>query len=99
VKRIITSFKNANKDLLKAISDQFPKGVDDEALINYPKAGGGSIRALELILEDCVYLIKMESEEYYLNYLAKDEDEEDNDEIDIDEIEVEEDPKEEEDKD
>lgn len=99
MKRIITSFKNANKDLLKAISDQFPKGVDDEALINYPKAGGGSIRALELILEDCVYLIKMESEEYYLNYLAKDEDEEDNDEIDIDEIEVEEDPKEEEDKD
>jgi hypothetical protein len=94
MKRIITSFKNANKDLLKAISEEFPKGVDDEALINYPKAGGGSIRALELILDDCVYLIKMENEEYYLKYLAKDDDDEDDEDedddtdLDIDEEEV-----------
>jgi len=84
MKRIITSFKNANKDLLKAISEEFPKGVDDEALINYPKAGGGSIRALELILDDCVYLIKMENEEYYQKYLAKDDEDEDEEDADLD---------------
>ncbi len=84
MKRIITSFKNANKDLLKAISEEFPKGVDDEALINYPKAGGGSIRALELILDDCVYFIKMENEEYYQKYLAKDDEDEDEEDADLD---------------
>ena len=84
MKRIITSFKNANKDLLKAISEEFPTGVDDEALINYPKAGGGSIRALELILDDCVYWIKMENEEYYQKYLAKDDEDEDEEDADLD---------------
>lgn len=90
MKRIITSFKNANKDLLKAISEEYPKGVDDELLINYPKAGGGSIRALEIVMDDCMYLVKMENEEYFLKYLASDDDDDENEEededLDVDEL-------------
>jgi hypothetical protein len=50
-------------------------------------AGRGSIRALELILEDYIYLIKMELKKYYVKYLSKDED----DETEIDEINAEKD--------
>lgn len=74
MKRVITSFKNANKDLLRAISEEYPKGVDDEVLINFPKAGGGSIRALEIVMDDCLYLVKMENQEYFEKYLALDDD-------------------------
>jgi hypothetical protein len=40
---------------------------------------------LELILEDCIYLIKMELKKYYLKYLSKDK----NDETVVDEIKAE----------
>lgn len=84
MKRVITSFKNANKDLLKAITDEFPKGVDDDALVNFPKAGGGSIRALEIIMDDCMYLVKMENQEYFQKYLAAEDDEDDDTDDDLD---------------
>ena len=73
--RVITSFRKANKDLLKYIMDEFPDGVDEESLVNFPKAGGGSIRALEIEMGDTLYLVKMEDEEYYQKYMAKDDDE------------------------
>jgi DNA-directed RNA polymerase subunit delta len=94
--RVITSFRKANKDLLKYIMDEFPDGVDDEALVNFPKAGGGSIRALEIEMNDTIYLVKMEDEEYYLKFLAKDDDDDDDDITpedlgdDIEEVEVDE---------
>ena len=87
MKRIITSFRRANKDLLNYITEEFPNGVDDEALINFPKAGGGSIRALEIEMEDTLYLVRMEDEEYYQKYLAKDDDDEDSDE-DLDDVDM-----------
>lgn len=83
MKRVITSFKNANKDLLRAISQEYPKGVEDDVLVNYPKAGGGSIRALEIILDDCIYLVKMENEEYFQKYLAAEEDDDIEDDEDL----------------
>jgi len=87
MKRIITSFRRANKDLLNYITEEFPNGVDDKALINFAKAGGGSIRALEIEMEDTLYLVRMEDEEYYQKYLAKDDDDEDSDE-DLDEVDM-----------
>lgn len=87
MKRIITSFRRANKDLLNYITEEFPNGVDDKALINFAKAGGGSIRALEIEMEDTLYLVRMEDEQYYQKYLAKDDDDEDSDE-DLDEVDM-----------
>ena len=87
MKRIITTFRRANKDLLNYITEEFPNGVDDKALINFAKAGGGSIRALEIEMEDTLYLVRMEDEEYYQKYLAKDDDDEDSDE-DLDEVDM-----------
>ena len=87
MKRIITSFRRANKDLLNYITEEFPNGVDDKALINFAKAGGGSIRALEIEMEDTLYLVRMEDEEYYQKYLAKDDDDEDSDE-DLDDVDM-----------
>ena len=87
MKRIITSFKNANKDVLNAISKEYPKGVEDDELINYPKAGGGTIRALEIQIEDALYLVKMENEDYYRRFLAKDDDDDD-DETTEDDLDV-----------
>jgi DNA-directed RNA polymerase subunit delta len=95
--RVITSFKKANKDLLKYIMEEFPDGVEEEALVSFPKAGGGSIRALEIEMGDTIYLVKMEDEEYYQKYMAKDDDEDDDEtpaaDIDdeIEEVEVEDD--------
>ncbi len=86
MKRIITSFKNANKDVLNAISKEYPKGVEDDELINFPKAGGGTIRALEIQIDDALYLVKMEDEDYYRRFLAKDDDDDDDvvdDETDV----------------
>jgi hypothetical protein len=81
--RIITSFRKANKDLLKFILEEYPDGVEDDSLVNFPRAGGGSIRALEIVMNDHIFLVKMEDEEYYEKYLAKEEEE------DVDEVEVE----------
>ncbi|MEY2924154.1 MAG: hypothetical protein RLZZ337_702 [Bacteroidota bacterium] len=86
MKRIITSFKNANKDVLNAISKEYPRGVEDDELINFPKAGGGTIRALEIEIDDTLYLVKMENEDYYRRFLAKDDDEEDDDDVVADDI-------------
>jgi DNA-directed RNA polymerase subunit delta len=93
--RVITSFKKANKDLLKYIMEEFPDGVEEETLVSFPKAGGGSIRALEIEMGDTIYLVKMEDEEYYQKYMAKDDDDEDETttvdvEEDIEEVEVDE---------
>ncbi len=92
--RVITSFKKANKDLLKYIMEEFPDGVEEETLVSFPKAGGGSIRALEIEMGDTIYLVKMEDEEYYQKFMAKEEDDEDDEiaspnvEDDIEEVEV-----------
>lgn len=94
--RVITSFKKANKDLLKYIMEEFPDGVEEETLVSFPKAGGGSIRALEIEMGDTIYLVKMEDEEYYQKFMAKEEDDEDDETAspdvvdDIEEVEVDE---------
>jgi DNA-directed RNA polymerase subunit delta len=94
--RVITSFKKANRDLLKYIIEEYPDGVDEETLVSFPKAGGGRIRALEIEMGDTIYLVKMEDEEYYQKYMAKDDDDEDDEtatvdvEEDIEEVEVDE---------
>jgi len=94
--RVITSFKKANRNLLKYIMEEYPDGVDEETLVSFPKAGGGSIRALEIEMGDTIYLVKMEDEEYYQKYMAKDDDDEDDEtatvdvEEDIEEVEVDE---------
>jgi hypothetical protein len=97
--RIITSFRKANKDLLKFILEEYPDGVEDDSLVNFPKAGGGSIRALEIVMNDHIYLVKMEDEEYYQKYLSKEEDEEEeedvDDDLDVDEVEIDEEVEEE----
>ena len=93
MKRVITSFKNANKDVLKEISILYPKGVEDSDLISFPTVDGKRIRALEIEVGDSLYLVKMEDENYYRKYLAKDDEEdedEDSDSSDSD-IDVEED--------
>ncbi|MFT4876249.1 MAG: hypothetical protein ACI9AU_000229 [Bacteroidia bacterium] len=98
--RIITSFRKANKDLLKFILEEYPDGVEDDSLVNFPKAAGGSIRALEIVMNNHIYLVKMDEEEYYQKYLAKEEDEEEedmDDDLDVDEVEVDEEVEEEDD--
>lgn len=90
--RIITSFGKANKDMLKFILEDYPDGVDDDSLVNFPIAGGGSIRALEIVMNDSIYLVKMENEEDYRNYLFiedKAEEDDTNDDLDVDEVELE----------
>jgi Tfp pilus assembly pilus retraction ATPase PilT len=100
--RIITSFRKANKDLLKFILEEYPDGVEDDSLVNFPKAAGGSIRALEIVMNNHIYLVKMDEEEYYQKYLAKEEDQEEgeedmDDDLDVDEVEVDEEVEEEDD--
>ncbi|MBT8326630.1 MAG: hypothetical protein KJP21_02840 [Bacteroidia bacterium] len=82
MKRVITSFKNANHDLLNAISHDYPRGVGEDELVNFPKLGGGTIRAIEVVVGDCLYLVKLEDQSYYERFLAKDENETD-EELDI----------------
>ena len=82
MKRVITSFKNANRELLNAISQEYPRGVGEDELVNFPKAGGGSIRAIEIVLNDCLYLVKLEDQNYYERFLAKDDADDDDDDID-----------------
>ena len=84
MKRVITSFKNANRELLNAISQEYPRGVGEDELVNFPKAGGGTIRAIEVIVDDCLYLVKLEDQNYYERFLAKDDDEDDDDDDDLD---------------
>ncbi len=97
MKRVITSFSRANKDLLNYIIDEFPDGIEEETLVNFPKAGGGFIRALEIEMGDTLYLVRLEDEAYYQKYMAKEEeDEEDPENVavelddEIEEVEVDE---------
>ncbi len=71
MKRIITSLKNVNKDVMNFLLKEFPNGVDDAEFVNFPTSGGGFLKALELQLNDCLYLIKMDDESYYQKFHAK----------------------------
>lgn len=84
MQRVITSFKKAKKDLLNAIAAEYPNGVEDDELVNFPKAGGGYLRALEITVGDTHYLVKMENEEYYRRFLAKEDEDDDDEEEDDD---------------
>ena len=77
MKRVITSFRRANKDVLRAISLEYPKGVDDTDFTSFPTPTGKNIRALEIKYEDCLYLVKLESQEYYKQFIAKEKTEDD----------------------
>lgn len=84
MRRIITSLKKVNKDVLNALLKEYPNGIDDAEFVNFPTAGGGFLRALEFELDDCLYLIKMDDEEYYLRFHSKGDDDDDDDDDDND---------------
>lgn len=63
MKRAITSLKNANQEVLREIGLLYPKGVDDEHLVSFPTVSGKNIRALEIELNDTIYLVKLEADE------------------------------------
>ena len=87
MKRVITSLKNVNKDVLNLLLTEYPNGIDDAEFVNFPTSNGSFIKALELQMEDCLYLIKMDDEDYYQKFHSKDSDdseEEDNESEDSD---------------
>ena len=77
MKRSITSLKKANSAVLRELALQYPKGVEDEDLISFPTTDGQNLRAIELEVGDTIYLIKLDSEDFYRNYIAKNEEDED----------------------
>lgn len=79
MKRSITSLKKANSAVLRELALQYPKGVDDEDLVSFPTTGGQNLRAIELEVGDTIYLIKLDSEDFFRNYIAKEDDEEEED--------------------
>lgn len=85
MKRAITSLKKASNELLKEIAALYPKGVDDEDLVSFPTTNGSNIRAIEIEMEDTIYLVKLDDESFYRKFIAKDEDEDTEDEDDTDE--------------
>lgn len=82
MKRTITSLKKANSAVLRELALSYPKGVEDEDLISFPTVDGKNIRAIEIEMDDTIYLIKLDSEDFFKNYFAKEEAEDEEDEDD-----------------
>ena len=83
MKRSITSLKKANSAVLRELALQYPKGVDDEDLVSFPTTGGQNLRAIELEVGDTIYLIKLDSEDFFRNYIAKEEEEDEEEDDDV----------------
>lgn len=82
MKRVITSLKNANSEVLKEIGLVYPKGVEEEDLTSFPTVNGQNIRALEIVVNDTIFLVKLDDEQFFKKYVAKDDDEDEDEDED-----------------
>lgn len=80
MKRAITSLKKASNELLREIAALYPKGVDDDDLVSFPTTTGSNIRAIEIELDDTIYLVKLDDESFYRKFIAKDDEDDEDDE-------------------
>ncbi|MCV6629148.1 MAG: hypothetical protein OIF50_04740 [Flavobacteriaceae bacterium] len=59
MKRIIVSYKNLEADVLMALAKKFPDGYGDDDIIQFRNHKNELIEAVELRIEQCIYLIKV----------------------------------------
>ena len=88
MKRVIISLQKAPRELKTEIEKQYLMGVSEEDLTPFYLANGTSFKALEVILDDTVYLIKFSNFKFSNDLTDEefDEDEEDEEDNELDEM-------------
>ena len=62
MKRLIVDYKKLTKDILDLLVSQYPYGFDDEDdIIEFTSASGEIVKAVKVIAEDTIYLVKIGS--------------------------------------
>ena len=75
MKRIIVDYKKLTPEVLSLLVDKYPYGYDDDHVITFKNHKDEKIEAVEVRLEDTIYLVKISSylstfpAKYYLAHL------------------------------
>ena len=61
MKRIIVDYKKLTPEVLSLLVDKYPYGYDDDHVITFKNHKDEKIEAVEVRLEDTIYLVKISS--------------------------------------
>ena len=59
MKRIIVDYNKLNTEILDLLIEKFPDGYDDSDIISFRNAKGEQIEAIEIRINDTIYLVKI----------------------------------------
>lgn len=62
LKRIIVDYKKLTPEILDVLTEKYPEGYGLKDIIRFTNAKGQYIEALEVRLEDAIYLVKISDE-------------------------------------
>lgn len=62
MKRVIVDYRKVPKDVLKVLTEKYPDGYDHEDAVSFKNSNGEWVRALEIALNDTVYLVKVNAQ-------------------------------------
>lgn len=62
MKRVIVDYRKVPKDVLKVLTEKYPDGYDHEDTVSFKNSNGEWIRALEIVINDTVYLVKVNAQ-------------------------------------
>lgn len=74
MKRIITSFESCDSQVIAALSKEFPRGISEDHFESFTIPTKGTIKAIEIIIDDVMYLVKMTSADFVQRYFSEEED-------------------------
>lgn len=59
MKRVIVDYRKVPKDVLGVLTEKYPDGYDHEDIMSFKNSTGEWIKALEIAINDTVYLVKV----------------------------------------
>lgn len=62
MKRVIVDYRKVPKNVLRVLAEKYPDGYDHEDTVSFKNSNGEWIRALEVTLNDTVYLVKVNAQ-------------------------------------
>ena len=83
--RKIVDYQKLDKNMLDLLLEKFPDGYGDNDIITFKNAKGEVVEAVEIIMEDTIYLVKIgvKLKKAMENYAEEDQEFKDNPDIDF----------------
>jgi len=65
MRRVIVDYKKLTPEILKLLTDKFPDGYDDDDIIRFDNHRNETVEAVEVRVQDTIYLVKVSSKLHY----------------------------------